>query len=68
MIYNAPMANKQNYTFRFDPDLIEQVDKQAARESRSRTNMIEVMARDYLKARSRSSQVDSGLPHLQEGR
>ena len=68
MIYNAPMANKQNYTFRFDPDLIEQVDKQAARESRSRTNMIEVMARDYLKARSRPSQADSRPQPPQEDR
>jgi hypothetical protein len=49
MIYNAPMANKANYTFRFDPDLIERIDAQGRAENRSRTNMLEVMAMDYLR-------------------
>lgn len=68
MTYNAPVANKQNYTFRFDPDLVEQIDKQASRESRSRTNMIEVMARDYLKLVSSSSRSGIQTPPPQEDR
>lgn len=49
MPYNTTVANKENYTFRFDPDLIARIDAQARREQRSRTNMIEVMASDYLR-------------------
>jgi hypothetical protein len=42
------MSNKVSYTFRFDPELIEQVDTQGTKENRSRTNMIEVMIMTYL--------------------
>ena len=48
MLYYDDMGNKVSYTFRFDADLIEQVDKQGTKENRSRTNMIEVMIMHYL--------------------
>jgi len=40
--------NKKNYTFRFDPEMIDKVEEVAKREKRSRTNMIEVMVDAYL--------------------
>ncbi len=49
MSYDAPVANKENFTFRFDPDLIARIDVIAKKEHRSRTNMIEVMADEYLR-------------------
>lgn len=48
MLYYDDMGNKVSYTFRFDAELIEQVDKQGTKENRSRTNMIEVMIMNYL--------------------
>ena len=48
MLYYNDMGNKVSYTFRFDAELIEQVDKQGTKENRSRTNMIEVMIMNYL--------------------
>lgn len=51
---NMP-GKKENYTFRFDPDLIARIDAQAAKEQRSRTNMMEVMASEYLAERLRFS-------------
>ena len=60
MSYDTAVANKENFTFRFDPDLIAQIDVQAKAEHRSRTNMLEVMAADYL--RRRESSKDNSLP------
>jgi predicted transcriptional regulator len=58
MLYYGNMGNKVSYTFRFDTELIEQVDKQGTKENRSRTNMIEVMIMNYL--HRYSSSPDSG--------
>jgi predicted transcriptional regulator len=53
------MGNKVSYTFRFDTELIEQVDKQGTKENRSRTNMIEVMIMNYLHRYNPSLDSDS---------
>lgn len=49
MAYNPTVANKENFTFRFDPEFIAAVDAQGKREKRSRTNMFEVMGAEYLR-------------------
>ena len=39
---------KKNYSFRFDDDLIKQVDELAEKESRSRSNMVKIMIEKYI--------------------
>ena len=48
------MAVKQNYTFRFDPDLINRLDAAAKIVRRSRTNLVEVIIAEYLDQVERS--------------
>lgn len=42
------MAQKQNFTFRFDPELIDEIDLIARIKRRSRTNMLEVLMLEYV--------------------
>jgi hypothetical protein len=61
MPYNSFMP-KENFTFRFDPDLISAIDSQGKKENRSRTNMLEVMAMEYLRAREVPASGDTPVP------
>ena len=65
MMHNSFMA-KENFTFRFDPTLISDIDLQGKKENRSRTNMLEVMAMEYLRARSVPVSGDIPEPNPQE--
>lgn len=50
------MAKKQNYTFRFDPDIIEKIDKIARKKHRSRTNLIEVILAAYIRENDKTEE------------
>ncbi|MCF7928760.1 MAG: hypothetical protein K9L68_07415 [Spirochaetales bacterium] len=52
------MASKKNYTFRFDPVMIDQLDILAAQQRRSRTNMLEVIIEDFLKKNNHQDQAE----------
>lgn len=53
-MYNAVMAQRKNFTFRLDPDVVEAFAKIAEEDHRSLNNMVEVTMLDTLKAHGKN--------------